>query len=72
MPARSAVCRPPATCRRLAASKRRPAALEAWLRGQRARLSNSSAVAGPIDYMLRGWDRFARFIDDAFISIVIV
>ena len=40
------------------------AALEAWLREQRARLSNSSSVAKPIDYMLRRWDRFARFIDD--------
>ena len=39
-------------------------ALEAWLREQRGRLSNSSSVAKPIDYMLRRWDRFARFIDD--------
>jgi transposase len=39
-------------------------ALEAWLREQRSRLSRSSAVAEPIDYMLRRWDRFARFIDD--------
>ncbi|HET7887615.1 MAG TPA: transposase, partial [Bradyrhizobium sp.] len=38
-------------------------ALEAWLREQRARLSNSSSVAKPIDYMLRRWDRFTRFID---------
>ena len=36
----------------------------AWLRQQRSRLSNSSAVAGPIDYMLRRWDRFIRFIHD--------
>jgi transposase len=40
------------------------AALEAWLREQRSRLSNSSSVAKPIDYMLKRWDRFARFIDD--------
>ena len=39
-------------------------AMEAWLREQRARLSNSSSVAKPIDYMLRRWDRFARFVDD--------
>lgn len=39
-------------------------ALEAWLREQRSRLSRSSSVADPIDYMLRRWDRFARFIDD--------
>jgi Transposase and inactivated derivatives len=40
------------------------AALEAWLREQRARLSRSSAVAEPIDYMLRRWDRFVRFLHD--------
>jgi transposase len=45
------------------------AALEEWLREQRARLSNSSAVAGPIDYMLRRWDRFARFIEDGRICL---
>ena len=45
------------------------AALEAWLREQRFRLSNSSAVAGPIDYMLRRWDRFTRFIDDGRICL---
>jgi transposase len=45
------------------------AALEAWLRQQRSRLSNSSAVAGPIDYMLRRWDRFIRFIDDGRICL---
>lgn len=44
-------------------------ALEAWLRGQRAPLSNSSAVAKPIDYMLRRWDRFARFVDDGRICL---
>ena len=44
-------------------------ALEAWLREQRARLSNSSAVAKPIDYMLRRWDRFARFIEDGRICL---
>jgi hypothetical protein len=45
------------------------AALEAWLREQRVRLSNSSAVAGPIDYMLKRWDRFARFIEDGRICL---
>ena len=44
-------------------------ALEAWLREQRARLSNSSSVAKPIDYMLRRWDRFARFLDDGQICL---
>jgi hypothetical protein len=45
------------------------AMLEVWLREQRARLSNSSAVAKPIDYMLRRWGRFARFIDDGRICL---
>jgi len=40
------------------------AALEAWLREERSRLSRSASVAKPIDYMLRRWDRFVRFIDD--------
>ena len=43
--------------------------LEAWLREQRLRLSRSSPVAEPIDYMLRRWDRFARFIDDGRICL---
>src|SRR6185437_1598857 len=45
------------------------AALEAWLREQRARLSSASAVAGPIDDMLRRWDRFARFVEDGRICL---
>jgi transposase len=45
------------------------AGLEAWLRGQRSRLSRSSSVAEPIDYMLRRWDRFIRFIDDGRICL---
>jgi transposase len=44
-------------------------ALEAWLREQRSRLSNASSVSKPIDYMLRRWDRFARFIDDGRICL---
>jgi transposase len=44
-------------------------ALEAWLREQRSRLSRSASVAEPIDYMLRRWDRFARFIDDGRICL---
>jgi transposase len=45
------------------------AGLGAWLREQRPRLSRSSSVAEPIDYMLRRWDRFARFIDDGRICL---
>jgi transposase len=44
-------------------------ALEPWLREQRSRLSRSSSVAEPIDYMLRRWDRFARFVDDGRICL---
>ena len=45
------------------------AALEAWLREQRLRLSNASSVAKPIDYMLRRWERFACFIHDGRICL---
>ena len=33
------------------------------------RLSRSASVATPIDYMLKRWDRFARFIDDGRICL---
>src|SRR6266702_1648628 len=45
------------------------AALEAWLREERSRMSRSASVAEPIDYMLRRWDRFARFIEDGRICL---
>jgi transposase len=45
------------------------AALEAWLREQRGRLSRSASVAEPIDYMLKRWDRFAHFINDGRICL---
>jgi transposase len=44
-------------------------ALEAWLREERARLSRSASVVEPIDYMLKRWERFARFIDDGRICL---
>jgi transposase len=40
------------------------AELESWLSEQRSRMSRSAAVAGPIDYMLKRWDRFVHFIND--------
>ena len=40
------------------------ATLEAWLRDERSRMSRSASVATPIDYMLKRWGRFARFIED--------
>jgi hypothetical protein len=45
------------------------AALEAWLRDERSRMSRSASVAKPIDYMLKRWDRFVRFIDDGRICL---
>ena len=53
---------------RLAARQRESAPLvadlEAWLRDQRARLSRSSVVAEPIDYLLKRWERFTVFLAD--------
>ena len=40
------------------------AELESWLRDQRSRLSRSAAVAEPIDYLLKRWPAFTRFLDD--------
>jgi transposase len=43
--------------------------LEVWLREQRAKLSRSSAVAQPIDYLLKRWSDFARFTEDGRICL---
>jgi transposase len=43
--------------------------LEGWLRAQRSKLSRSSAVLKPIDYMLKRWSDFARFVDDGRICL---
>jgi len=43
--------------------------LESWLRDERSRMSRSASVAEPIDYMLKRWGRFARFIDDGRICL---
>jgi transposase len=40
------------------------AALETWLREQRAKLSAKSDTAKAIDYGLRRWDGLVRFLDD--------
>jgi transposase len=45
------------------------AALEEWLRDERSRLSRAASVTKPIDYMLKRWDRFARFLDDGRICL---
>jgi transposase len=44
-------------------------ALEAWLRQERSCLSRAASVAQPIDYMLKRWDDFARFLDDGRICL---
>lgn len=38
--------------------------LEAWMREERARLSRGSDLAKAIDYMLKRWPAFTRFLDD--------
>jgi transposase len=45
------------------------ATLEAWLRDERSRMSRSASVAKPIDYMLKRWGSFARFLDDGRICL---
>ena len=39
-------------------------ALETWLREQRAKLSSKAPVAQAIDYSLKRWRAFTRFLDD--------
>jgi transposase len=43
--------------------------LEAWLRERRVKLSRSSAVIQPIDYLLKRWADFARFTEDGRICL---
>ena len=38
--------------------------LERWMRAERERLSRHASVAQAMDYMLKRWDRFARFLKD--------
>jgi transposase len=45
------------------------AALETWLRAERARLSRHAAVAKAINYILTRWPAFARFLDDGRICL---
>jgi transposase len=44
-------------------------ALEEWLRAERTKLSRSSPVAEPIDYMLKRWDGFTSFLSDGRICL---
>ena len=45
------------------------AALEAWMREERCKLSRHSDVASAIDYMLKRWTSFARFLEDGRICL---
>jgi transposase len=38
--------------------------LEQWMRAERGRLSRHAPVAKPMDYMLKRWESFARFLAD--------
>ena len=43
--------------------------LESWLRQQRAKLSRSNDLAKAMDYMLKRWPAFTRFLDDGRICL---
>jgi transposase len=43
--------------------------LESWMREQRAKLSRSNEVAKAMDYMLKRWTAFTRFLDDGRICL---
>lgn len=43
--------------------------LEQWMRGERTRLSRHADVAKAIDYMLKRWDAFTRFLGDGRICL---
>jgi hypothetical protein len=43
--------------------------LHDWLQTERTKLSRSSPVAEPIDYMLKRWDGFTSFLDDGRICL---
>jgi transposase len=50
-------------------SKPLVAALEKWLREERRKLSSKSPVAKAIDYSLKRWPAFTRFLDDGRICL---
>jgi hypothetical protein len=45
------------------------AELEQWMRGVRSQLSRHSDVAKAMDYMLKRWPAFTRFLDDGRICL---
>jgi len=58
---------------RLVARKTRVAPLvgelESWMRAERARLSRHADIAKAMDYMLKRWPAFTRFLDDGRICL---
>ena len=45
------------------------AELEGWMRTERARMSRHAEVAKAMDYMLKRWDSFSRFLHDGRICL---
>ena len=43
--------------------------LETWLRGERKRLSSKNPIAKAMDYSLKRWPSFTRFLDDGRICL---
>src|SRR5450432_2028097 len=43
--------------------------LKEWMQAERARLSRHSEVAKAMDYMLKRWEAFTRFLDDGRICL---
>jgi transposase len=43
--------------------------LETWMRAERAKLSRHAEIARAIDYLLKRWPAFTRFLDDGRICI---
>lgn len=44
-------------------------ALESWMRAERGKLSRHADVARAMDYMLKRWEAFTRFLDDGRICL---
>src|SRR5919202_6121908 len=57
--------------RAVRAERSRPlvSALEAWLRGHRSKLSAKAETAKAIDYLLKRWPAFTRFLEDGGICL---
>jgi hypothetical protein len=45
------------------------ASLEQWMRAERGKLSRHADVAKAMDYMLKRWEAFTRFLDDGRICL---